>query len=350
MATTTSTTLANEYQKYFSKMLLKHAIQLTVLDQFAYRAPLPRKVGAKTISFFRRSASSNNTSTGLVTAVQTLSEGVPINTFTDATLFRVDVPLVQYGEAAKITDIVSMTELFNALKQNTELMAEDCALHADDITRNALVAASVTGVTQNTASGTTTEYIGKLYAQGAANFAAMNALSVSAAKATAVDFLRAATQLKINRATTFGGSYVAVIGPQVAHDLQNDPDWIDSRNYGSPESRFRGELGKYAGVRFVEQTNSFLESSAGSEGTWAVTGSATTQLYRTFIFGQQSYGTPALSGDSPYSPRTIIVDKPDKSDPLNQFMTAGWKNYWAAQAINPQFALSLTSKTEFVGS
>src|SRR6476661_6081509 len=122
MATSTTSTLANEYQKFFSKSLLQHAVQLTVLDQFALKQPLPKKNGAKTISFFRRSKSALNSS-GVVANVQTLTEGSPINTFIDATLDRVDVALTQYGEATKVTDILTMTELFDALKQNISLMS-----------------------------------------------------------------------------------------------------------------------------------------------------------------------------------------------------------------------------------
>src|SRR4051812_16628765 len=98
MATTTTTTLSNEYQKFFSKELLQQAVQLTVLDQFALKQPLPKKKGAKIISFFRRSKAAVN-SAGVVANVQTLTEGTPISSFSDATLDRVDVTLAQYGEA-----------------------------------------------------------------------------------------------------------------------------------------------------------------------------------------------------------------------------------------------------------
>src|SRR5258708_3354472 len=148
MATSTTSTLANEYQKFFSKNLLQQAVQLTVLDQFALKQPLPKKKGAKIISFFRRSKSAVNSS-GVVANVPTLSEGSPISVFGDATLDRVDVTLTQYGEATKVTDILTMTELFDALKQNMNLMSEDCALNADSITRNALITASQAGVTLN---------------------------------------------------------------------------------------------------------------------------------------------------------------------------------------------------------
>ena len=59
-------------------------MQLTVLDQFAMKQPLPRNKGAKTISFFRRNRSAVATSgagAGRVANVQTLTEGTAISSF-----------------------------------------------------------------------------------------------------------------------------------------------------------------------------------------------------------------------------------------------------------------------------
>lgn len=346
MGTTTTTTLANEYQKFFSKTLLQHAVQLTVLDQFAVKQPLPKNKGAKVVSFFRRSKSALNAS-GEVSNVQSLTEGTAISSYANATLDRVDVALQQFGEATRVTDIVTMTELFDALKQNISLMAEDCALHADNVTRNALVTATQGGVTLQQPTGPATETMKKIYAQGLPNFSALGAASVSGGKATATDFLRAVTQLKINRAPAFNGYYIAVIPPQVSHDLQGDNDWIDASNHGEPDRRFRGELKTFAGCRFVEHTNPFVEDAEGVEGTFSNAADAADRVYRSFILGQGAYGVPAIEGDSPYDPRVLIVDKPDKSDPLNQFMTAGWKSFYAASGLNCPFGLSLSSKTEF---
>lgn len=348
MATSTTNTLANSYQRYFSKELLKHAIQLTVLDQFGLKQKMPKNKGAKTISFFRRSASTASATTGLVTAVQTLTEGVPINSYTDATLLRVDVPLIQYGEATRITDILSMTELFDALQQNKDMMAEDCALNADSITRNALVNASQGGVSLQTATGNTTEYIAKRYAQNATSFANLQAQSNSGAKITAIDFLDAATQLKLNRAPTWSGYYVAIVPPQISRDLQNDPDWIDAANYGATEKRFKGELGRMYGVRFVEHTNPFIEDGTGTEGVYNGNALAANAIYRTFVLGQGAYGTPSIEGDNAFSPKVMIVDTPDHADPLNQTMIAGWKAFWGASALNCPYAVSISSKTEFI--
>jgi hypothetical protein len=37
-----------------------------------------------------------------------------------------------------------------------------------------------------------------------------------------------------------------------------------------------------------------------------------------------------LTGDDPLSPKVVITDTPDKSDPLNQLVTVGVKLYFAA--------------------
>lgn len=349
MGTTSTTSVSNQFQKYYSKDLLDTAVQLTVMDQFADKRPLPKNKGAKIISFFRRVRSQNNAS-GLVTNVQTLTEGAPISVFADSTLDRIDVSLIQYGEASKITDILSWTQMIDMMQQNRLLIAQDCALNTDDVTRNSIITATQTGVTLNQASGTTTEFIGKIYSQNLANFAAVNSASVSGAKAVATDFLRAVTQLVINRAPKFGDRYVAIIPPQVAYDLQNDPDWIDAANYGDPSRRFRGELKDMYGCRFVEQTNPFQEDATGTEGTFAVAASAANRTYRSIVVGRGAYGVSELSGQSPYSPRVIVVDTADKTDVLNQYMTMGWKAFYGASALNCPYGLTITSKSEFAAA
>lgn len=330
---TTTTTLANTYQSFFSRDLLAHAVQATVLDQFAYKKDLPQRAGAKSIRFFRRAAAATGTD-GHVAAVEILNEGTPIESFRQITYTPIDVPLVQRGEAARISDVASMTELFHSLRDSISLMGEECALECDAVTRDALVAGATT----------------RMYAGGAASFAALGAGTPAAGRATALDFLRAATQLKIGRATGWQGYFMAVVPPQVSHDIQNDPDWAEAQNYAGSDARFRGELGRWAGCRFVEHTNPFVELSGGTEGTYNRSGTAAQSIFRVFVTGQGAYGTPKLEGtSSPLRPQVMICDQPDKSDPLNQFMTAGWKAYWAAKVLNADWVVSLAAKSQFAG-
>lgn len=332
MATTDTTTLSNTYQTHFSKKLLDHAVQELRLNEFALQAELPKNIGSKVIQWFQPGVAD-------ATAVQTLTEGLPISTFRDVTYSAITATLVQYGEAAKITDIVTMTGLFDALQQNIETMGDDCALHADTATRNLLCHAS-TGLT-------------KMYAQSLANFAALQAAAIAAGKLTGADLLRAATKLKKNRAKKIDGGYVAIIPPECTFDILRDDDFLDAAKYSDVKKLYKGEIGTLWGVRCVEATNPFIEDEA--EGTYDAdlsggTDNTTGLIYSTIVTGKGAYGTPKLAGtQSPWKPSVIINNKPDKADPLNQFVTAGWKSFWVSKVLNANYGITLRSKTGFVG-
>jgi len=325
--------LAATIRAYFDKKLLMLAVQETILNQWATKKPLPKKMGAKTITFHRFSESANNSS-GLVANVQTLAqadatnEGTPISTFITPTYDPVTVSLIQYGEAVKLTDILTYTELFNALQDSIGLMGTDCALHTDNIIRNELVSG---------ASGNL------IYGQGAANYAALAAATNSGGKLVMTDVIRAKTRLQIARAPSFGGKYVLAVPAQITYDIQNDADWIDAHNYAGDKNRFTGEIGQFGGVRMVEHTNPFREASGGSEGTYSSTGN----IYRSFMFGREAYGLSDIASQSPMSPKIIINDKPDKADPLNQFITAGWKAFFGVKVLRAAWYVSISTRTEY---
>jgi hypothetical protein len=65
---------------------------------------------------------------------------------------------------------------------------------------------------------------------------------------------KAATKLKRQNAPKIGDSYVAIVHPDVACDLMASEEWIEAHKYAQPENIYNGEIGKIAGVRFVEST------------------------------------------------------------------------------------------------
>lgn len=349
MSTTTSSSISGAYQNHFSKEMLDHAIPAVVLAQFGSKAGVKKNDGALGVTWFRRVAATNNSS-GRVANVQSITEGTAISSFTNATLTAVSATLLQIGEACKVTDIVGYTALFDMLAQNIGLMAEDCVLETDNIIRDAIVAGSPT----------------TLYAGGAADFSALNSLSKAAGKFRMLDALIAVTKLKRNRAPRMkGGHYIGAIPVEVSFDLQNDPDWIGVARYQNAKGIYNAEIGMFGGARFVEHTNPFVETSSGTEGTFADPGvSATTRVVSSLFFGQGGFGVPAFDGQqipgdtrdekdqvkqTGVKPQVIIADKADKSDPLNQFMTAGWKMHWIAKVLNTSWLVQARSKTEFNG-
>ena len=62
-----------------------------------------------------------------------------------------------------------------------------------------------------------------------------------------------------------GENYMCVCSVGFGRALKDDPDWEDAAKYGDPERLFSGEIGRYYGCRFVEETN-VLANTTGTSG------------------------------------------------------------------------------------
>tara|TARA_R110002012_G_scaffold94226_1_gene228158 strand:- start:139 stop:1116 length:978 start_codon:yes stop_codon:yes gene_type:complete len=324
MAGTTLTTTGSStagpqstLQQYFDKKLLEQTLKTIVLDQFAFKAPLPGKAGAKTIRFFRYPESAT-------TDVATLTEGTAIATGASKQLSMetVDVSLAQYGQIVTISDLLSAVELFNTMEQATVQNGQDAALKVDELLRNIL--------------GDSTAVVDR-YAGAATDYASVGGTDDAM---TALDILDASTNLRVNNARPSGGYFTAVMAPEVARDLMNDDDWLEASKYGSPDQLFRGEVGRYMGVRVVTTTNPYRQNT---QRTYNAAGTK----YSTFVVGDQAYGGVNLATMSAYSPKMIISQGADKSDPLAQLTTVGFKFYYGGAIINANHAVNIYSVTNY---
>ena len=350
---TTSTTLTSQFQNFFSKELLSIVQQETILDQFATKAPIPKNNGNKAITMFRFGAPS-------VANVQTISsEGTPISSgsYRSLVLNSLSKSLAQYGQVIGLTDILRATDLFNSLQQATKTSGLDMALWVDSVIRNTLIgsdlatsgssigAAIESPILNSDAVNTIASSGGvKVYGNPATlttqSFSALNSDTTAAnTTMTASAVLDSMTRLKRNRAPMINGGYVLATDPRVTRDLMRDTDWLNASNYGNKGTPFyKGEVGSIYGCRVVTQTNSFVSTGSGTPGdefvyqaTAAGGGLAVSKdIIASFFFGNESFGIPALTGDDPLSPKIVITDTPDKSDPLNQLVTVGVKLYFAA--------------------
>ena len=354
MPVTTSTTLTSQFQNYFSKELLSIVQQETILDQFAMKAPIPRNNGNKAITMFRFGSPS-------VSGVQTISsEGTAISSanYRALALNSLSKSLSQYGQVIGLTDILRATDLFNSLQQATKTSGLDMALWVDSVIRNTLVGSNLTasgssigsaaeggGTFDNSDAVNTVASSGgvKVYGNPATlttqSFSALNSDTTAAnTTMTASAVLDSMTRLKRNRAPMINGGYVLATDPRVARDLMRDSDWLNASNYGNKGQPFyKGEVGSIYGCRVVTQTNSFVSlgsATAGDQFVFNTSGGGGVNgvgkdIIASFFFGNESFGIPALTGDDPLSPKIVITDTPDKSDPLNQLITVGVKLYFA---------------------
>jgi len=355
MPVTTSTTLTNQFQNYFSKELLSIVQQETILDQFSMKATIPKNNGNKAITMFRFGAPS-------IADVQTIStEGTAIasGSYRALSLNKLEKGLAQYGQVIGLTDILRATDLFNSLQQATKTSGLDMALWVDSVIRNTLIGSNLS--VSSGVMGTGPEAAGpsfsnsdacntaagsggiKVYGNPATltnqTFSGLNtAATLIDTTMSASAVLDSMTRLKRNRAPLINGSYVLATDPRVARDLMRDSDWLNASNYGNKGQPFyKGEVGSIYGCRVVTQTNSFVSKGSAVDtdefiNTTSPNGGglvATKDIITSFFFGNESFGIPHLTGDDPLSPKIVITDTPDKSDPLNQLVTVGVKLYFA---------------------
>ena len=133
-----------------------------------------------------------------------------------------------------------LTAIDNNLVQATKLLGKQAGETLDTITREVLN------------GGTNVQY-----AEGqVSSRAQLNGGQTDATQNhyLTVDAIRMAVRtLKNQNAEKIGDSYVAIIHPDIAYDLMSDKAWKDVKDY-DPEDWYAGEIGKIAGVRFVETT------------------------------------------------------------------------------------------------
>ena len=133
--------------------------------------------------------------------------------------------------------------------------------------------------------------------------------------------------------------YIAIIAPNTTRDLQADSNllnaWQYAANRGPGNPLFALGDFDYLGVRFVETTNAKVGSSLGMSGA---------DVYYTMFLGKEAYAVTELSSQQA---RTYVIPRetPDKTDPLFQHATVGYKAAMACCRLNEAFMVRVEHVT-----
>ncbi len=223
--------LSAEMKTYYEKRLIDLAEPRLVHDQFGDKYPIPVG-GGKTIEFRRYDS--------LEKAVKPITEGVtPAGNSLNVTSLTETV--MQYGDWIQLSDMLEMSAVDNNVVQATRLLGAQAGRTLDSITRDVL------------AGGTNVIYAPDMSDGEKKEVKSRSEISENC-RLTADLIFRAAAQLKGMNADPIDDKYVAIIHPYVAYDLMRSEEWIDAHKYATPENIYAGEIGRIAGVRFVEST------------------------------------------------------------------------------------------------
>ena len=246
----------------------------------------------------------------LETNTKALSEGDPGESVMLAET-EVTVQLQQYGEYARCTDKLDLTHLDMDIMRRTKLFGDAGARSIDAVVREELAKCA-----------------NVIYAGGKASRAELTA----ADKLTSRELRKAVKTLKKNHAQTFGGYFVAIIGPDTMYDLQEDEAFVKVSQYQDKENIYTGEVGRLFGVRLVETTEAKVFEGAGADGA---------DVASVIVLGQYAYGVTSLKGAKP---RVIVkpAGSAGTADPLDQISTVGWKmDGFGAKLLQPEYAVRI---------
>ena len=297
--TTGTASLSDEMKTFYSDYLIDNAVPMLVHDQFGQKHPIPKN-GGKTIEFRKYSP--------LPKLLTPLTEGVTPNGQT-LTVSTIEATVAQYGGYITLSDVLLLTAIDNNLVQATQLLGDQAGATLDTITREVLN------------GGTNVVYSGGVSDRDSLT----EFLSVD-------DVKKAVRALKTQNAKKIDGSFVGIIHPDVTYDLTNDPKWEAVKTY-DPADWYEGEIGRIAGVRFVETTEAKIFEGG---------------VYSTLILGANAYGVTEIEGGGL---QHIVkqLGSAGTADPLNQRATAGWKAIKVAERLVEQFMVRIESKCTFDG-
>ena len=307
---TTSATEGNdlsvEMKTFYSDYLIDNAKPLLVHDQFAQKHPIPKN-GGKIIEFRKYSP--------FAKALTPITEGVtPDGNKLNVT--KMTAEIAQYGDYVELSDVLLLTAIDNNLVEATKLLGNQAGETLDTVTREVIV------------GGTNVQYAG-----GKSDRSALTASD----KLTVDDCFKAARFLKTQKAKKIDGYYVAIIHPDVAYDLMRSEDWINAAQYAGSSQLFEGEIGRVAGIRFVETTEAKIFAKEGASGK---------DVYATLVLGADAYGVTEIEGGG----LQHIVKQLGSSgtaDPLNQRATVGWKAIKTAERLVEGYMVRIESCSTF---
>lgn len=298
---TTSSALSAGMQTYYNRELLRTFEPNLVHLQFGDEHRMPPHSGL--VMNMRKLIP-------LETNTKALSEGDPGESVMLAET-EVTVQLQQYGEYARCTDKLDLTHLDMDIMRRTKLFGDAGARSIDAVVREELAKCA-----------------NVIYAGGKASRAELTA----ADKLTSRELRKAVKTLKKNHAQTFGGYFVAIIGPDTMYDLQEDDAFVKVSQYQDKENIYTGEVGRLFGVRLVETTEAKIFEGAGTDGA---------DVASVIVLGQYAYGVTSLKGAKP---RVIVkpAGSAGTADPLDQISTVGWKmDGFGAKLLQPEYAVRI---------
>ena len=392
---TTTSTLTALMKTYYDKLLLETARPKMVLEQFAdHSRDIPQHEG-QTISFERY--------VPLDVVTTTTAEGQNPD-YVELEAMRFEATLEKYANSVRITEELDLTAICQPLENAVKELGYNMGQSINRLYRKALamylypmrvdnsstyaVSCTATGATTSTltdssnltqadhfwcdgtvviTSGQNKGTAGHITAMTNSTdtitfspahkeacdtgdtFRVVNSTGITSSNVvTCAAVERAVAFLKYQNAPTFDGKYyIGIISPFVSYDFMQDSAWVNAHMYANDTALFSGEIGRWGGVRWVEDTDPWTEDATDGTaynshdrgfGKYAAGGA----VNHTPIFGRHAFAGVRIEG----VPDKLIIKKPgpqDTSNYINAYSMVSWRVYFTAVVLNSLFGVTLVS-------
>ncbi len=295
---------------YADRRLLTRAKKNNILGQWGQMRPLPSK-STQTIKFRRYNK--------LAVATVPLAEGVKPDGKV-LTKNDIECTLKQYGDFIEISDVIMDTHEDPVLNESIDILGQQ-AEETIDVLRAGVLTAGTNVV----------------FANGAAR-ADVNDVFTRDTFRTITRILKAQEAKPITSFITAGPdigttpippAFVVVCHSDAQPDLERTAGWVAVQEYPTHMGIMNGEAGSIGEFRFVFDNNltpwADIGAAANTHAVLSTTG-VNADVYPLLIFGQNAYGIVPLGGKSGVS-TYVRNPKPEKTDPLAQTGSVGWKTY-----------------------
>ena len=299
---TTDSALSAENKTFYDKALIQEAAPNLIHDQFGQKRPIPKN-GGKKIEF-RKYASVPKALTPLTEGVTPDGRKLSVTT--------VEAEVSQYGDFVCLSDVLDLTAIDNNALEATRVMGRQAGMTLDTVTRNVLQ------------SGTNVYYCPPVAEDGTVGAQPTDRTQLTKdCKLTVAVVKRIASLMKAANAPKINGHYICILHPYAAYDLMNDPKWEQMHQYCKPEEMYEGEIGRIAGVRFVESSEAAVYTGAENDCP------AGLAVFGCLFIADGAYGVTEVTGGGL---QTIIkqLGSAGSADPLNQRSTVGYTLAFAA--------------------
>lgn len=302
---------SREALTFYEKTLLVVSRSLLTYAQFGEKFPLKEKNG-KTINFARYKD---------LGAAGEISEAItPIGS--KIIKEEITATLKQYGDWVGISDVTTMTGFDPEIAIASEKLGRQEGLTLDTVLRNELMQGTnaVYSTTSVTASSGVKDkidggHLRKIHRFLRSNDVPMITKMIDPSTGIATQPIPAA--------------YVAIGHTDMITDLEGleNSGFVPVHKYSSNRGVFEGEVGTFAGIRFILTSNApvlYAKGDTPSTGIQA-SGANKTDVYQTIIFGEGAFAeVPLNKGNSGIIIKAKTArDTTDTSDPLNQRSTVG---------------------------